>query len=207
MSLGLERGLVEILNAVRGRTNVTFKRFHPIDVDRGIYLDYNRIVSLSPASTRRLSGVKDIIIDAKNGGSDPVRKALGSAKKCSGDFEHAALRAVRNSAHAGIHAVRSAEASLLTGYNQIASPELTNSEQFQLLQAQQHLPEIPVLSAALQAIGQSMARVDLTLPTDKQNNILTTGINGEIINQSVPDIILASISRFLLGSSSQNPDN
>ena len=206
MSLGLEQSLVGILNAVRSRTNVTFKRFHPIDVDRGIYLDYNKIVRLSPASTRRLSGVKDIVIDAKNGGNDPVRKFLGNAKKCSGNLEHAALQAVRNSAHTGIHAVRTAEVNLLTGYNYMAHLELTNSEQFQLHQAQQHLPEIPVFSAALQAIGRSMAKVDLALPTDKENNILATDRNGKIINPSTTDIFLAGISRLLLGSP-KNQDN
>lgn len=199
MSSTLERSLVNILKAVRGRTNVTFKRFHPINVERRIYLDCNRIVSLSPASTRRLSGVKDIIIDAKNGGSDPVRKALGSAKKCSGDFEHAALRAVRNSAHAGIHAVRTAEVDLLTGYVGMAHLELTTGEQLQLRQAQQHLPEIPVFSAALQAIGQSMAKVDLALPTDRENDILATDRNGNIIRKNVADVFLAGIGGLLLG--------
>ena len=195
-----------ILNAVRSRTNVTFKRFHPIDVDRGIYLDYNKIVRLSPASTRRLSGIKDIVIDTKNEGSDPARRLLGHAKKYSGSLEHAALKAVRNSTHTGIHAIRTAEVDLITGYAGLANLELTSGEQLQLHQAQRYLPEIPILSFVLQAIGQSMARVDLALPTDKENNILATDRNGKIINPSTADIVLTGISRLLLGSPN-NPDN
>jgi len=202
MSLGLERSLVGILDAVRGRTNVTFKRFHPIDVDRGIYLDYNKIVRLSPASTRRLSGIKDIVIDTKNEGSDPARRFLGHAKKYSGSLEHAALKAVRNSTHAGIHAVRTAEVDLITGYAGLAHLELTSGEQLRLRRAQRNLPAIPVFSAALQEIGRSMAKVDLTLPTDGENNILATDRNGNIIEKGVADVILTGIGGLLLGKHS-----
>jgi len=194
----LERSLIGILNAVRSRTNVTFKRFHPINVERGIYLDHYQIVRLSPASTRRLSGVKDIIIDAKNGNNDPTRRLLGHAKIFSGDLEHAALLAVRNSAHAGIHAARTAEIDLITGYTGLANLELTSGEQLQLHQAQRCLPEIPILSAALQAIGQSMARVSLT--TQLENNVLAADRNGEVINRSTTDVIMTRIATLLLGS-------
>ena len=203
MSSILEQSLVGILNAVRGRTNVTFKRFHPIDPERGIYLDHNQIVSLSPASMRRLSGVRDLIIDDKNGGNDPVRRFLGHARKSSGSLEHAALQAVRNSAHAGIHAVRTAEIDLITGYVGLAHLELTSGEQLQLRRAQQHLPEIPVFSSALQAIGQSMARVDLTLLTDGKNNILAADRNGDIIRKSAVDVLLAGIGGLLPGPSEE----
>lgn len=204
MSSSLERSLVGILNVVRSRTNVTYKRFHPIDVERGIYLDHNQIVSLSPASTRRLIGVRDIVIDDQSGYSDPVRRFIGHAKKFSGDLEHSTLQAVRNSAHAGIHAVRTAEVDLLTGYIGMAHLELTSGEQLQLRQAQQHLPEIPVFSAALQAIGQSMAKVDLALPTDRENDILATDRNGNIIRKNVADVFLAGIGGLLLGPSEES---
>lgn len=204
MSSGLERSLVGILNAVRLRTNVTFKRFHPINPERGIYLDHHQIVSLSPASTRRLIGVRDIVIDDQSGYSDPVRRLIGHAKKFSGDLEHSTLQAVRNSAHAGIHAVRTAEVDLLTGYVGMAHLEFTSDEQLQLRQAQQFLPEIPVISVALQAIGRSMAKVDLSLPTDRTNNILATDRNGHIIRQGVADVFLAGIGGLLLGPSGKS---
>ena len=202
MSLGLERSLVGILDAVRGRTNVTFKRFHPINPERGIYLDYNQIVRLSPASTRKLNGIMDLFIDAKNGGSDPVRRFIGNAKKFSGNLEHATLQAVRNSAHAGIHAVRTAEVDLITGYAGLAHLELTSGEQLRLRRAQRNLPAIPVFSAALQEIGRSMAKVDLTLPTDGENNILATDRNGNIIRKDTTDVLLAGIGGLLLGKHS-----
>lgn len=204
MSSTLERSLVGILNAVRFRTNVTFKRFHPINVERGIYLDYNQIVRLSPASTRRLNGIRDIVIDDQNGYGDPARRLFGLAKKYSGSLEHAALQAVRNSTHVGIHAVKTAEVNLLTGYVGMAHLELTSGEQLQLRQAQQHLPEIPVFSAALQAIGQSMAKVDLALPTDRENDILATDRNGNIIRKNVADVFLAGIGGLLLGPSGES---
>lgn len=205
MSSTLERSLVGMLNAVRSRTNVTFKRFHPIDVDWGIYLDHNQIVKLSPASTRRLNGARDLFIDAKNGGNDPVRRFIGNAKKFSGDLEHSTLQAVRNSTHAGIHAIRAAEVDLITGYVGLAHLEFTSGEQLQLRRAQQHLPEIPVFSSALQAIGRSMARVDLTLPTDGENNIIATDKNGNIIRKGVTDVFLAGIGGRLLGPSGETP--
>lgn len=199
MSLSAERTLVRILHKVRGRTNATFKRFHPVNPDLGIYLDYNEVVSFSPASTRRLRGMKNVLIDQTLGNTDPVRNLFGHAQKISGDLEHLVLKTVREATHGGINASRIAELDLLTGYEAIANLELTRKDRLQLDGARQHFPVIPVISGLLQIIGQSMARVALVLPTDKTENILASDRNGNTIKRGVTDTFLAGIGGLLLG--------
>lgn len=198
MSSSLERNLVGILDKVRVRTNATFKRFQPVNPELGIYLDYNSVVSFNPASTRRLRGMRNIAIDQALGNTDPARRFLGHTQKLSGSLEHAVLTTVRSAIHRGIHATRIAEVDLLTGYGTIAHLALTHAEQFQLDQAQQHLPEIPVLSAALRTIGRSMAKVDLTTGLDDKT--LATDKNGVVINRRASDILLTEVSGLLLES-------
>lgn len=204
MSSTLERMLVGVLEGVRKRSNATFKRFHPINPDLGIFLDYNEVISFNHASVRRLRGMRNVAIDQALGNTDPARSLLGHAQKISGSLEHVVLATVRSATHRGIHAARIAEVDLLTGYGALAHLEFTHAEQLQLDQGQLHLPEIPVISVALQAIGRSMARVDLAPAADKKNKILASDRNGNIINRGMTDTLLAGIGGLLLGPSEES---
>ena len=203
MSSGIEKNLVKLLDGIRDRSNARFKRFHPVNPDLGIYLDCNQVISFGHPSMMRLAGMKNIAIDRALGNTDPARMFLGQAQKLSGDLEHAVLKTARVISHRGINAARGAEVELLTGYGAIARLELTKADRFRLEQAQQNLPEIPVISAALQAIGRSMAKVNLILPTDDRNNILASDRKGNIIKGSAADTLLAGIGGLLLGSSEE----
>ncbi len=203
MSLGIEKMLVGLLDGVRNRSNAKFKRFHPVNPDLGIYLDCNQVIRFGQPSMRRLAGINNIAIDQALGNTDPARRFLGQAQKLSGDLEHAALKTARAISHRGINAARGAEVELLTGYGAIARLELTNEDRFQLKQSRQNLPEIPVISAALQAIGRSMAKVDLIFPTDERDNILASDREGNTIKSSAADTFLAGIGGLLLGPSKE----
>lgn len=198
MSLGIERTLVGILDKVRSRSNTTFKRFHPVMPELGIYMDYNQVVRFGSPSMRRLEGMKNIAIDDAFGGADPARRILGHAQKLSGSLEHMLLKTTRTIAHGGIHVSRIAEVDLLTGYGSTARIELPYGQLFQLAQAQRHLPGIPLISAALQAIGSSMAKVDLA-PLPGETGKLAADRNGKIIKTGVTDATLAGIGGLLLG--------
>lgn len=204
MKLGIEQRLVEILGGVRNRSNATFKRFHLVNPELGIYIDHNEVISFGSPSMRRLQGMKNIAIDNNLGNTDPVRNIFGHAQKFSGSLEHAVLKTTRGVVHGGIHASRSAAVDLLTGYGAIARIELTNTERFQLGQSQRYLPKIPVVSAALQIIGRSMARLDLVLPTDREDNILATDRNGRTLKTGITDVLLAGIGGLLLSSSEES---
>lgn len=195
MSLGIERTLVDILDKIRNRSNTTFERFLPVDSELGVC----QAICLGRPSVRRLEGMKNIAIDNRMlGGADPIRRFLGYAQELSGSLEYMMLKTARGLAHRGIHASRIAEVDLLTGYDSTAHLEFSRAEWFQLAQAQQHLPEIPLISAALQAIGSSMAKVDLA-PLPGETGKLAADRNGKIIKTGVTDATLAGIGGLLLG--------
>lgn len=198
MSLWVESILSGVLDKLRTRTNTSAqRRIIPVDKDTGVYLVFNEVTSFSPPSMRKLNGMRHLTINRQtHGGTDPIRGILGHAQKLSGVIEHTTLKTARRFTLKGVHAARTIEIDLLTGYGALAELEVSPDEEFLLRQGQNNLPQISMVSGLMQAIGRSMARVDLTSRLDE--NTIAADKNGEVINRRHTDTLLAGVSGLLL---------